>query len=167
LLAFDQADLNANRFGKFSTKQKKKLEKIDKGVNRFLLILSLLVLAGSCGAVISAVLSDDSWTKWILPVILLIIAIWLFSGTRNKVDQSILKAEGVVNFIVVQSQTGSVSDFDSDRFTVQSHQMHVGGVAFENADPTLIQHMQGDTYAVYYTSSTRQILSVELLSKRA
>jgi len=162
--SFDEGDLFANRNGRFSNKQKKKLAEVDQWTNRFLLILGILVLLGALWSAVSAFNSGDSWSDWILPVILLAISGWLFSGTRTKVDDTVEKAEGVVNFVKVESQTGSVTDSDIDRTTVHSYEMHVGGDPFDNANPALIELMQGDVYAVYYTNSTRQILSVEFIS---
>jgi hypothetical protein len=163
--SFDEANLFANRNGRFSKKQKKKLEDVDQWTNRFLQILAALVLLGAIWSIVVTVKSSESWTNWILPVILLAAAGWLFSGSRNKIDETVEKAEGVVNFVKVQSKTGSVTDAEIDRTTVSSYEMHVGGVPFSNANPALIEFMQGDVYAVYYTSSTRQILSAEFISK--
>ena len=162
--SFDEADLFANRNGRFSKKQKEKFGKVDQWTNRFLLILALLALSAAIWRILAAVKSGDSWTDWILPVILLAISGWLILGTRNKVDDSIEKAEGVVKFVKVESKTGSVTDFESDRITVHSYEMHIGGGHFDNANPAMIKYMEGDIYAVYYTNSTRQILSVELIS---
>jgi len=163
--SFDEADLFANRNGRFSKKQKKKLVEVDQWTTRFLQILATLVLLGAIWSIVATVNSGDSWTDWILPVILLGISWWLFSGSRNKVDETVEKTEGVVNFVKVESKTGSVTDFEVDRTTVHSYEMRVGGVPFDNANPALIEYMQGDIFAVYYTSSTRQILSVEFVSK--
>ena len=162
---FDQADLDANRYGQFSAKQKQKRDKLAKGTNRFIWVLILLDLGGLVWSITSAIQSDGSWTKWIGPMVLLGVAIWLFSSTFNKIDQTIEKAEGVVKFVLVKDQTGSVMDSDIDRITVESYQMFVGNKIFTNANPALIPHMQDDVYAVYYTNSTRQILSAELISK--
>jgi len=163
--SFDEADLFANRNGRFSDKQKKKLAEVSQWTNRFLLILGILVLVGAIWSGVAAFNSGDSWSDWILPVILLAVSVWLFSSTRTKVDDMVEKAEGEVNFVKVESQTGSVTDSDIDRMTVHSYEMRVGGVPFDNANPALIEYMQGDVYAVYYTNSTRQILSVEFISK--
>jgi len=74
-------------------------------------------------------------------------------------------ARRVVSFVKVGRKTGSITDAEVDRTTVHSYEMRVGGVQFDNANPALIEYMQGDIYAVYYTNSTRQILSVEFISK--
>jgi len=39
--------------------------------------------------------------------------------------------------------------------------MHVGGETFRNVNPALIEYMQGCEFVVYYTKTTKQILSVE------
>jgi len=163
--SFDEADLFANRNGRFSTKQNKKLKDLDQWTNRFLLILATLVLLGAVWSIMVTINSSDSWSDWILPVILLAISGWLFSGTRNKINETVEKAEGKVNFVRVESKTGSVTDFEADRMIVHSYEMRVGGVHFGNANPALIEYMQGDIYAVYYTNSTQQILSAEFISK--
>ncbi|HRJ76560.1 MAG TPA: hypothetical protein PLX90_11205, partial [Anaerolineales bacterium] len=87
-------------------------------------------------------------------------------GLFNKVDYSVQKVEGEVQFVKVEKQTGSVNDPSYKRQTVSSYEMHVGGESFSNANPALIEIMQGDIYAVYYPKDTKQILSVELISKK-
>ena len=164
-LSFDEADLFANRNGRFSKKQKKKLEDVDQWTNRFLQILAMVLFLGAIWSIVATFNSGDSWSDWILSIILLAITGWLFSGSRNKVDKVLEKAEGVVNFVKVESKTGSVTDAEIDRMTVYSYEMHVGGVHCDNANPALIEHMQGDIYAVYYTNSTQQILSAEFIAK--
>ena len=163
--SFDDVDIFANRNGRFSKKQKKKLQEVDQWTTRFILILAILVLLGTIWSILATIKSGDSWSDWILSVALLAIFGWLVSGARNKVDDTVEKAEGVVNFIKVESKTGSVTDLEIDRTTVHSYEMRVGGVHFDNANPALIEYMQGDIYTVYYTNSTRQILSAEFISK--
>ena len=111
-LSFDEADLFANRSGRLSRKQKKKLEDVDQWTNRFLQILAILVLLAAIWSIVATVRSGDSWSDWILSIILLAVTGWLFSGSRNKVNEMIEKAEGVVNFVKVESKTGSVTDFE-------------------------------------------------------
>jgi len=163
--SFDEADLLANRNGRFSEKQIKKLKNVDQWTNRFLLILATLVLLGAIWSIVATIKSGDNWSDWILPIILLAVSGWLYSGSRNKVDDTVEKVEGVVNFVKVESKTGSVTDLEINRTTVHSYEMHVGGMPFDNANPALIEIMQGDIYAVYYTNSTHQILSAEFISK--
>jgi hypothetical protein len=162
---FDQTDLNANRFGKFSQKQKEALMKADRSVSRSLLFLGLAFLGVGIWRGIVLFNAQGQWADWILPVVLVGIAGWLFSGVVNKVDRSVEVAEGVVEFVKVVNKTGFVSDAEIDRNSITSYEMQVGGVVFSNANPALIPYMQGDTYAVYYTNSTHQILSVALISK--
>jgi len=95
----------------------------------------------------------------------LLITAWAFRGVRTKVDNSVQKAQGEVTFVKVEKQTGSATAPSSQRMTVSSYEMRVDSEAFGNANPALIEYMQGDVYAVYFTKATRQILSVELISK--
>ncbi len=165
LLAFDDNDLFANRNGRFSRKQKEKFEELDDWSSKFLLFFAILFLAGAIWRAVVLLNAKEEWTAWILPVVLIAISIWFFSGASNKTDTMIEKAEDVVNFVKVESKTGSIADSEIDRFTIQSYEMRVGGIAFTNANPALTEHMQGDVYAVYYTNSTQQVLSAEFISK--
>ena len=163
-LSFDDRDLFANRNGRFSEKQSKKFAELDRSTSRLLLVVAIVILVGAIWRSVVLFNTTESWTDWILPVILFSISIWLVWGTFNRVDTVVARAEGVVNFVKVVSKTGSVTDAEIDRTEVSSYEMHVGGVAFDNANPALIEYMQGDTYAIYYTNSTRQILSAERIA---
>lgn len=162
-LAFDDADLIANRAGKLSAKQTKKLKELDQWSHNFILWLFVITLA------IGLFLTYRAWTghpgSWVGAVILLLIAFWFSRGLVNKVDESVQRAEGEVVFIKVERLSGSSTDPQSSRHVVSSYEMRVGGEAFANANPALAEYMQGDIYAVYFTKTTKQILSVEFISK--
>ncbi len=162
---FESSDLITNRMGRFSEKQREKYDDLDTSTSKFLLIAAILFLAGAIWRATILLSASEEWSAWILPVILLAISVWLFSGAFTKVDAAVEKTEGVVNFIKVERKTGSVTDAEIDRTVVHSYEMRVGGVAFSNANPALIEYMQGNIYAVYYTNSTHQVLSAEFIAK--
>lgn len=163
--AFDEGDLNSNRNGRLSEKQRKRFNEVDQFAQRFVLGLFLVFLAGGLYFGYRAVTEMTSIGFWVTAVILLLIAAWAFRGVLTNVDNSIEKATGEVTFVKVEKLTGSATDPSSKRMTVSSYEMRVSGEAFGNANPALIEIMQGDVYTVYYTKTTRQILSVEFVSK--
>lgn len=163
--AFDDGDLNSNRNGKLSERQNKRFKEVDQFANRFVLGLFLVFLTGGLFFGYRAVTEMTSIGLWVTTVILLLIAAWAFRGVLTSVDNSVEKVTGEVTFVKVEKLTGSPTDLSSNRMTVSSYEMRVGGEAFGNANPVLIEMMQDDVYTVYYTKTTRQILSVEFVSK--
>ena len=41
--------------------------------------------------------------------------------------------------------------------------MNVGGEVFDNVSPAVVKYMEGKRVVVYYTCSTRQVLSVDVV----
>ena len=96
--AFDQADLNANRIGQYTEKQKKKYLISDSPFSWFWLITSLVFL-GFGGWRISILLRlPDEWDAWVWPIILCLLGLWFFRSAFRKVDTSIEKVEGEAVF---------------------------------------------------------------------
>lgn len=165
--AFDDSDLIANKSGRLSPKQNKKLTSNDQFAQRvilgFFLVCCFFVLFFGYKA-----FSDmTSIPAWIGLILAMFFASIFSRGLFTKVDYSVQKTEGEVQFIKVEKKTGSVSDPAYKRQTVSSYEMHVGGESFSNANPALIEYMQGDVYAIYYAKGTRQILSVEKSASRS
>lgn len=163
--AFDESDLLANRSGRLSAKQRKQIKEVDQFAERFVLGMFLVFLIGGLIFAYFALSARTSITSWIWTGVFLVAAVWAFRGVSNKVDNSIQKVEGEVHFVKVEKQSGSAADPSYKRTTVSSYEMRVNDEAFGNANPALIEHMQGDVYVIYFTKSTRRILSVEFISK--
>lgn len=164
--AFDDSDLIANKFGRLSPKQQKKLTSNDQFAQRFILGLTLVCIALALFFMYRVFVDSTSIGSWIGAVLAMFFTTLFGRGLFNKVDYSVQKAEGEVQFVKVEKLSGSASDPSYKRQTVSSYEMHVGGESFSNANPALIELMQGDIYAVYYPKDTKQILSVELISKK-
>ncbi len=162
-LSFDDADLAANRAGKLSAKQAKKINELEAWTNNFIRWVFVISLIVGLGFAYLAVTISPGW--WVGAGILLVLAAWMLKGMFNKVDDSVQKAEGRVEFVKVERLSGSPTDAQHTRHTVSSYEMRVGGDTFSNANPALTEYMQGDVFAVYYTKATRKILSVEFISK--
>jgi len=161
--AFDDNDLLANRNGMLSEKQSKRMKAADRFADRFIEILLLLFLAGGVFMGILAFARLNNIGLWIGTGVLFLLGIWAFRGARTEVDDTVQKAQGEISFVKVQQQTGYVSDTSLKHLNVSSYEMCVGGEAFANVNPALIECMQDETYAVYFTKTTRQILSLEAL----
>lgn len=165
-LAFDDADLIANKAGRLSTKQQKKLTANDQFAQR--LLLGFVLVCGASALFFGYKLLTDvsSPSAWVWTIISAFFTAFFSRGLFNKVDYSVQKTQGEVQFVKVEKLSGSASDPTYKRNKVSNYEMHIGGEAFSNANPALIEIMQGDEYAVYYAKDTKQILSVELISKK-
>src|SRR5690606_25139672 len=132
----------------------------------FILGLTLFCIALALLFIYKVIVDSSSVGSWIGAVLAMFFTTLFGRGLFTKIAYSVEKVEGEVQFVKVEKKTGSIGDQSYKRKTVSSYEMHVGGESFSNANPTLIDMMQGDIYAIYYVKGTKQILSVELLSKR-
>ncbi|HVN15074.1 MAG TPA: hypothetical protein VMT73_04985 [Anaerolineales bacterium] len=176
---FDQTDLQANRNGQYTEKQKARLLKEDKRDRigsvlggGFLLLIGLVGLA----IAIAAGIADPDWGfrigfgfgfGCVWPLVWGGLGISIMSRGFSKFQVKLMRAMGPVNILKVERTS---SHTDSDGFTHTSHyfvyELHVGGKSFDVKDELADIIMQGDTYAFYYTEgSENEILSAELLSK--
>lgn len=163
--AFDDGDLIANKSGKLSARQQKKLTSNDQFAERFILILFSVCLIFVFYFGYKAFSDMTSIASWIGLFLAMFFGSLFGRGVLTKVDYSVQKAQGEVSFEKVEKLSGSVTDPAYKRKKEESYQMYVGTEIFTNANPALIEYMQGDMYAVYYLKDTRKIISVELISK--
>ena len=163
--AFEDSDLLANRNGKLSEKQSKRIKEADWFAERFLSGSFLVFLAGGVFVGILAFSARNNIGLWVGTVVLLLIAIWLFRGVHTEVDDAVQKVEGEVNFVKVEKKTGLLNNLSLKRTRVSNYEMRVGEDVFGNANPALIEYMQGGRYIVYFTKTPKRILSVEPISK--
>ena len=175
---FDDADLQANRNGQFTEKQKARLVKEDKRDRTgsiigggFLMLIALigLVIAIAAGA------ADPDWGVrigfglgfgCIWPLCWGGVGYVILRRAFAKFQVKLQRATGPVNIIKAERTSTST---DSDGFSHTSHyfvyELHIGGQSFDVQSNLADIMMQGDTYAVYYTEgSENDILSAELLS---
>jgi hypothetical protein len=163
--AFDDRDLLANQSGKLSEKQTSRRKNVDQFADRFVLITFLIFLVIGLLLAYFAVRAVDNDFLWVWTVVLLVIAAWLFRGVIHKVDDSLQKVQGKAEFVRVEKMSGMPTDSMADRRLENFYEMHVGLETFRNVNPALIEYMQGQEFAVYFTKTTKQILSVEEISK--
>lgn len=175
---FDDADLQANRNGQFTEKQKARLVKEDKmdrtgsmlggGCLLFIALIGLVIA-------IAAGIADSDWGfrigfglgfGCIWPLVWGGIGYSIMSRAFAKFQVKLQRATGPVNIIKAERTSTST---DSDGFSHTSHyfvyELHIGGQSFDVESNLADIMMQGDTYAVYYTvGSENDILSAELIS---
>jgi hypothetical protein len=163
LLGFEESDLLANREGRFSEEQNKRIREVDRFALRFVFILFLISLASGIFVGVLALNARNNIWLWIGMIVLLLLAAWLFRALRTKVDDAVQKVQGEVNFVKAETAPAPGAE-SSDHKTRSSYKMQVGTEVFSNIDPALIEYMEGDTYAVYYTKTTKYILSVEKIT---
>ncbi|MFZ1042052.1 MAG: hypothetical protein WCA79_21260 [Anaerolineales bacterium] len=169
---FDEADLQANRNGQFTDKQKARIVKEDKRNKTWSVIGGgFLILIGLLGLVmaIAAGISDPDWGfrigfglgfGCIWPLVWGGIGYLLLRRAFAKFQVQIERAEGPVNIVE------AVRTYGSNHSHYFVHELHIGGKSFDVTGDLANIIMQGDTYALYFTEgSENDILSAELISK--
>ena len=176
---FDQSDLQANRNGQFTEKQKARLVKEDKSDKTGSLVWGgILLLIAAIGLTIAIVagIADSDWGfrigfglgfGCIWPLVWGGLGVSIMSRAFSKFQVKLERVVGPVNIVKVERTSTST---DSDGFSHTSHyyvdELHVGAQTFQVTSDLAGIMMQGDVYAIYYTEgSENDILSAELLSK--
>jgi len=175
---FDEGDLQANRSGNFSDKQKKELSSDqDSTIRRrrraaaiFLAlgILLWLILIGSLIFKGTGYLVKNT-ELLICPgpggLVLLLASIFIFRSTGTVQQNYLLRqVEGPVN--IIQAERTIAGNASRHHFV---HELHIGGATFDVLPDLPNIMMQGDVYAVYYTEPndafSGRVWSAELVSK--
>jgi hypothetical protein len=177
ILDFDEADLNANRNGSLTERQKTKLTKDEKSTKWLFWILAIVLFATALSPwllLLNSVVSGTyDWpysrtpTNYIGPVVWTILwgycALGSVHATKDKYNYKLLKVQGNINFI--NNTWGDTHGKRGDNF-----ELHVAKKKFEDIDLRLVDAMgPGDEYAIYYLNDTplgRIIVSAELLAKK-
>lgn len=173
---FDESDLQANRHGVFSTKQKNRLFGRHNSAVRqkriaaaILIPLSSLMLIWMIYLIYKALPGQSSsGTGAIIPLgifggLLLLAGVYILRISFIGPTYLVKKAEGAVNII---KNSTLIKDI-----TYVNYELHVAGETFNLHQDSTVGDvlMQGDTYAVYYSqgveNNLREILSAELISK--
>lgn len=178
---FDEGDLSANRAGRLSEKQSLKINEAESGANQIFfwagVIFILLALAGTYGILKSAIGAGMTFTNTsdIVGAAVGLVVIWGILGflavgsfrlSKSKMDSSVQKVEGRVNFVKVEKRVPNTANVGPKYRTEQQYELRVGRTIFEDVDeelPNIIE--EGNMYAFYYTKETKDILSCEFISK--
>jgi len=162
---FDEADLQANRNGQFSTKQAAALSEDGKEDKKYALIggiTGLVVVVFGIGAIVAGLLFPKLLIgAFIGPFVVFffgILAVKGFRGAFTKFQIKLQKAEGLVNIVKERRMV------DDRHYYV--YEMHIGDETFEVDSDLASIMLQGDVYAVYSVEGSEdEILSAELISK--
>ncbi len=182
LFDFDESDLQSNRNGRLSEKQKARLEQAEKGSKGCSSVLGIfLVGIGLIGVWIAASVAPALWQEERGAAIWLVIGfgmtwplIWGGLGVVSirrsfaKVEIKVKKAEGPINIVkVLRNAYNPGTETHSEE---EIYELHVGRQTFEVDSELADVMMQGNLYAVYYADynvedTEDEILSAEFLKK--
>lgn len=182
LFNFDESDLQSNRSGRLSDKQKTRLEKTEKssrGCNSILGFFLVGISLVGVGIAVSA--APAIWQEERGAAIALIFGfgiiwplIWGGLGAVSirrsfaKVEIKVKKAEGPINIVRETHSSYNSATKTNSEHTI--YELHVGRKTFEVDSELADVIMQGDVYAVYYADynvedTEDEILSAEFLQK--
>jgi hypothetical protein len=175
---FDDADLVANRSGKLSEKQKKKLVKQQKEANKYSLPLAAFFFAiASIFPIAFMPMSISAWQQHqiaeaLLNLIAPLIWVTIWGGIGYFFLYSFINDLRSISKINFKKEAGPVHFEDKKSKPGGNLQfiLYVGKVKLEVVEDHLRTAMQeGDTYTVYFYkikgSSGNHVLSAEWLSK--
>jgi len=179
-LGFDESELQANRNGRISEKQKARLQIKETGSKTGALILGLVCLVsaliGLGVGTLAAIKGEEIVFKFVFSFVFGCIwpliwgAVGVFSLRRAfaKMEVKVQKAEGPINIVRVtrRSYNSGMKTFSD----YSAYELRVGGRTIDVRSELSNIMMQGDVYAVYYaefnlTDKKKEVLSAELLTK--
>lgn len=163
---FDQADLEANRHGQFTEKQRQRLVQEDKSSRTWSMVIGvvlvLIAAAGFFGAV-AGWIGDSDWGfrigfglgfGCIWPLIWGGLGFVLLSTSFSKHQFMLARVQGRANIIRTESH-------GSDHTTHINYELHIGGQEFNVQSSAGDVIMQGEEYILYYIADSDEILSAE------
>jgi len=190
VLGFDDADLGSNRLGQLTQKQIDLLAEKAKSHKSFNTIIGVIIavvfggalLTGLGAPILAAVggslLESGKVTTeallTLIPIIcvvlfvlvifggiLIVILKVVFDRANQKVDTTVRRVEGTVNFIWVERRERNTSKTGPTYKTVRVLEMRIGGETFNvnNELPNVIN--QGEEWIFYYTNHPFKFLSAE------
>ena len=158
---FNESDLNANRSGILSNKQRIRLEENAKFTNKVFLIAGISIIFIGIIPTLILLLAHAN-----LEFLIIWSIVWIslcgFVGFRvirigksDKRGLKLIKVEGKVNIIKEETYN------NASRQTVDDYEFHIGGVSFDTDSNLADIIMQGDNYAIYYIEGEKDIMSAE------
>jgi hypothetical protein len=178
---FDEGDLQANRNGDFSEKQKKEQSSRDSssiqqrrraaaiffslGILLWLMVIGFLIFKGVGYLVQNGVLL-------ICPgpggLVLLLASIYIFRSSFSIQQNYLLKkVEGPINIVKAERTKADSVTHSTERYV--TYELHIGAISFDVSPDLPNIMMQGDGYVIYYTEGndnfSDRIWSAEFMSK--
>jgi hypothetical protein len=172
LLGFDQDDLAANRKGKLSPRQAKRIRNAQR-LNSIIFAgagIIAIVVAISVISTLTASQNDvgTRTARISLPAIGLGFIAWgSFKISTQKVDSTVRCVRGKVRFIKV---TEIVSEKKPNGLwlyrSVEDYQLQIGSVIFDNVNRKMFDILEEqEIYTFYYSKDSKDILSAEYVAK--
>ena len=190
VLDFDDADLGANRLGQLTQKQKVVLTEKAKSHKSFNTIIGVIIAVVFGGALLTglgtpilaavggSLLESGKVTTEalialipiicaalfflvIFGVVLIVVLRVVFERANRKVDTTVRRVEGMVNFVWVERRERNTSKTGPTYKTVRVLEMRISGETFNvnNELPNVIN--QGEEWIFYYTKHPFKFLSAE------
>ena len=191
VLNFDEADLASNRLNQLTQKQKDELAEKAKSHKSFNTIIGVIIAVVFGGALLTGIgapilatvggslLESGKVTTeallTLIPIfcvvlfvlvifggILIVILKVVFDRANKKVDTTVRRVEGIVNFVWVERRERNTRKTGPTYKTVRVLEMRIGGETFSNINnelPSLIN--QGEEWIFYYTNHPFKFLSAE------
>ncbi len=191
VLGFDDPDLGSNRLGQLTQKQKDLLAEKAKSHKSFNTIIGVIIAVVFGGALLTGIgapilatvggslLESGKVTTeallTLIPIIcvvlfvlvifggiLIVILKVVFDRANKKVDTTVRRVEGIVNFVWVERRERNTRKTGPTYKTVRVLEMRIGGETFSNINnelPSLIN--QGEEWIFYYTNHPFKFLSAE------
>lgn len=191
VLGFDDADLSYNRLNQLTQKQKDLLTEMAKKHKRFNSTIGIVIAVIFGGALLTALITPiiatvigslltsgrltpeailsslpflciGGFVLIVGGVLILALVKFVFDRANRKVDTTVRRAEGKVNFVWVERQERNRFESGPRYKTVRVLEMRLGGQTFTGIHhelPSLIN--QGDEWIFYYTSHPFKLLAAE------
>lgn len=172
---FDSDDLYANQNGRFTEKQRVNLMALDKSRRRTGMVMGIiLAVIGAIGPIIvilsalgnpglGFLIGFGIGFGLIWPLIWGGIGYVMIKGATGKTVFKVASVQGRANIVARESRS---TDSDGHTSTTIYHELHVGGVTFGVNRNIADVIFQGDEYIIYYVEATKDIISVEAVSKK-
>ncbi len=168
VLGFDEEDLAANRRGRLSTRQAKRIrnaQRLHSMIFAGVGILSILAGISMISAFTAPQNRFGNTTAMIgLPVIALVFIAWGSSRiSTQKVDETVRCIRGKVRFIKIEKVIPEKKPNGMWLYrTVEDFQLQVGNIIFENFNHRIFKAIkEQEIYTFYYAKNSRDILSAE------
>ena len=190
VLGFDDADLGANRLNQLTQKQKNLLAEKAKSHKSFNTIIGVIIAVVFGGALLTGlgapilaavggsllesgkvttetlialipIICAGLFFLVIFGVVLIVVLRVVFERANRKVDTTVRRVEGTVNFIWVERRERNTSKTGPTYKTVRVLEMRIGGETFNvnNELPNVIN--QGEEWVFYYANHPFKFLSAE------
>jgi hypothetical protein len=160
---FSQSDLETNRSGALSEEQHQRYLVTSRGSSVFLFIVGIAFLSLGSWRISNLVQAPFQFAEWILPSLLVCLGLWCLGGAVRKIDPRVGRVEGVVRLLGHKETTSLKRGGLPGPSPKQEASMLIDRQVFHRIPEALLKDLEDLNCAVYYSATTREILSLEVL----